>query len=34
MDEESAEIVANALKFAEESPQPEPDELYRDVVAE
>jgi pyruvate dehydrogenase E1 component alpha subunit len=34
MDEENQEIVANALKFAEESPQPEPDELYRDVVAE
>src|SRR5438874_2470876 len=34
MDDESQEIVANALKFAEESPQPEPDELYRDVVAE
>jgi pyruvate dehydrogenase E1 component alpha subunit len=34
MDDENTEIVANALKFAEESPQPEPDELYRDVVAE
>src|SRR2546423_11898638 len=34
MDDESQEIVAKALKFAEESPQPEPDELYRDVVAE
>jgi pyruvate dehydrogenase E1 component alpha subunit len=34
MDDENLEIVANALKFAEESPQPEPDELYRDVVAE
>jgi pyruvate dehydrogenase E1 component alpha subunit len=34
MDEESQEIVAKALKFAEESPQPEPGELYRDVVAE
>ena len=26
-------MVANALKFAEESPQPAPEELYRDVVA-
>src|SRR5438874_1863935 len=34
MDDERQEIVGNALKFAEESPQPEPDELYRDVVAE
>jgi pyruvate dehydrogenase E1 component alpha subunit len=34
MDEQSSEIVASALKFAEESPQPEPEELYRDVVAE
>jgi pyruvate dehydrogenase E1 component alpha subunit len=34
MDEQSSEIVAGALKFAEESPQPEPEELYRDVVAE
>jgi pyruvate dehydrogenase E1 component alpha subunit len=34
MDEESTEIVAKAVQFAEESPQPEPDELYRDVVAE
>ncbi len=34
MDEQSSEIVARALKFAEESPQPEPEELYRDVVAE
>jgi pyruvate dehydrogenase E1 component alpha subunit len=34
MDEENTEIVANALKFAEESPLPEPDDLYRDVVAE
>jgi pyruvate dehydrogenase E1 component alpha subunit len=34
MDEAAAETVAKALEFAEESPQPEPDELYRDVVAE
>jgi pyruvate dehydrogenase E1 component alpha subunit len=34
MDAQNAEIVAGALKFAEESPQPEPEELYRDVVAE
>jgi pyruvate dehydrogenase E1 component alpha subunit len=34
MDEESTEIVAKAVQFAEESPQPEADELYRDVVAE
>lgn len=34
MDDQSQEIVANAVKFAEESPQPEPAELYRDVVAE
>jgi pyruvate dehydrogenase E1 component alpha subunit len=34
MDEENTEIVAKAVQFAEESPQPEPDELYRDVVAE
>jgi len=34
MEDEAAEKVARALKFAEESPQPEPEELYRDVVAE
>src|SRR5438445_2108386 len=33
-EDEAAERVAKALKFAEESPAPEPDELYRDVVAE
>ncbi|HEY6844286.1 MAG TPA: pyruvate dehydrogenase (acetyl-transferring) E1 component subunit alpha [Thermoanaerobaculia bacterium] len=34
MEDEAAEKVANALKFAEDSPQPAPEELYRDVVAE
>src|SRR3954454_17056648 len=34
MEDAAAEQVAKALKFAEESPVPEPDELYRDVVAE
>jgi TPP-dependent pyruvate/acetoin dehydrogenase alpha subunit len=34
MEDEAAEKVANALKFAEDSPQPAPDELYRDVVGE
>jgi pyruvate dehydrogenase E1 component alpha subunit len=34
MEDAAAERVAEALKFAEESPVPEPDELYRDVVAE
>src|SRR5213083_1232294 len=34
MEDEAAEKVAAALKFAEESPVPEPEELYRDVVAE
>ncbi len=29
----AADEVAKALKFAEESPVPEPDELYKDVVA-
>jgi len=33
-DESAQAEVARALKFAEESPTPEPDELYRDVVAE
>ena len=33
-DDEAAERVAKALQFAEESPPPEPEELYRDVVAE
>jgi pyruvate dehydrogenase E1 component alpha subunit len=34
MEEEVAEEVARAVKFAEESPAPEPEELYRDVVSE
>lgn len=34
MEEAAAEEVARAVKFAEESPAPEPEELYRDVVAE
>ncbi|HKB79613.1 MAG TPA: pyruvate dehydrogenase (acetyl-transferring) E1 component subunit alpha [Thermoanaerobaculia bacterium] len=34
MEAEAAERVAAAVKFAEESPAPEPDELYRDVVSE
>ncbi|HEX8412094.1 MAG TPA: pyruvate dehydrogenase (acetyl-transferring) E1 component subunit alpha [Thermoanaerobaculia bacterium] len=34
MDEEAIEIAAKAVKFAEESPQPEPHELFEDVVAE
>ncbi len=34
MEEKVAEEVARAVKFAEESPAPEPGELYRDVVAE
>jgi len=33
-EDEAAERVAKALQFAEESPPPEPEELYRDVVAE
>src|SRR3954451_11352160 len=33
MEDWAAEEVAKALKFAEESPVPEPEELYRDVVA-
>jgi len=33
-DESAQAEVARALKFAEESPAPEPEELYRDVVAE
>jgi len=33
-DESAQAEVARALKFAEESPVPEPEELYRDVVAE
>src|SRR5438309_2497077 len=34
MEDAASERVAEALKFAEESPAPEPDELYRDIVAE
>src|SRR5438128_8014886 len=34
MDEDATEQVARAVRFAEESPAPEPEELYRDVVAE
>ena len=34
MEESATEEVAKALKFAEESPVPEPRELYSDVVAE
>ncbi|HYU24049.1 MAG TPA: pyruvate dehydrogenase (acetyl-transferring) E1 component subunit alpha [Thermoanaerobaculia bacterium] len=33
MEEWAADEVAKALKFAEESPAPEPDELYRDVMS-
>ena len=34
MDEWATEEAAKAVKFAEESPQPEPHELFEDVVAE
>ena len=34
MEESAAGRVAEALKFAEESPLPEPSELFTDVVAE
>lgn len=34
MEEEANKRVADAVKFAEESPAPEPEELNRDVVAE
>jgi pyruvate dehydrogenase E1 component subunit alpha len=34
MEDEATDQVAAALKFAEESPAPAPEELYRDVVAE
>ena len=34
MDEWAIEQAANAVKFAEESPQPAPEELFNDVVAE
>ena len=33
MEDRAAEEVAKALKFAEESPVPEPDELHRDVMS-
>src|SRR5256885_1818175 len=33
MESWAAEQVSKALKFAEESPAPEPDELYRDVTS-
>jgi pyruvate dehydrogenase E1 component alpha subunit len=34
MEDEAVERVAKALKFAEESPQPAPEELFADVIAE
>lgn len=34
MDDWATEEAAKAVKFAEESPQPEPEELFEDVVAE
>ena len=34
MDEEATQSAADAVKFAEESPQPEASELFADVVAE
>jgi len=34
MDEQAIQGVAAALKFAEESPEPDPSELFTDVVAE
>jgi pyruvate dehydrogenase E1 component alpha subunit len=34
MEDEAADRVAEAVKFAEESPQPDPAELFTDVVAE
>jgi len=34
MEEEAAERVARAVKFAEESAPPKPEELFEDVVAE
>ena len=34
MQDEAEERVAAAVKFAEESPQPEPEDLFTDVVAE
>jgi pyruvate dehydrogenase E1 component alpha subunit len=34
MDEWATKVAADAVKFAEESPQPDPGELFTDVVAE
>jgi len=34
MDEWAIDVAAKAVRFAEESPQPEPHELFEDVVAE
>jgi len=34
MDDRATKIAADAVRFAEESPLPEPDELFTDVVAE
>ena len=34
MDEEATASAAKAVQFAEESPAPEPEELFTDVVAE
>jgi pyruvate dehydrogenase E1 component alpha subunit len=34
IDEWATQVVADAVKFAEESPAPEPQELFTDVVAE
>jgi pyruvate dehydrogenase E1 component alpha subunit len=34
MDEWATDVAAKAVKFAEESPQPAPEELFTDVVAE
>ncbi len=33
MDQKVREIVAQALRFADESPEPDPKELYTDVYA-
>jgi TPP-dependent pyruvate/acetoin dehydrogenase alpha subunit len=34
LDEEVIQEVEDAYQFAEEAPDPEPEELYRDVYAE
>ena len=34
MDDQAVEVAAKAVKFAEEAPQPAPEELFTDVVAE